>query len=419
VRPDVQELLGNLSRQEANQLGKRDYVRALESLPESEAVRAILPVVFQGARGSLVVTGQRLAFLSGSGQSFSAPIADVYGVRTMRLGFMSRKGVEIYVQVGSGEAVFGSSTSTEETVSWFLGHLDDARTAARAHAAGSSAPIAGGSLAGKPGGASGATEDFLGATAAPPAAAGELFVDDGKPRSVLPVAITSALREYGMASLQRRGGAPMDERFGWEYVGPVINGLGGPEREAIVAELWEIGNGASDSFLTIGAYTLLAEGNSPEDDPRFILLRDAVLNYLQANGYSSGHLNRYEADRWTAIHGDLRTSFDGIVEVDLPSADKAAPIPELAVGENKLLALTEALPAGNAFYAERQTEDRYIVFSERSRSDDDPTRERYDETYLGTFSSLHDLYLALGKMFGTRPHWADASVDPYFPAQRS
>jgi hypothetical protein len=226
------------------------------------------------------------------------------------------------------------------------------------------------------------------------------------------------LGEYGRASLRRRGGAPMDERFRWEYVGPVINGLGGPDREAIILELWEIGSGSPDPFVTIGAYSLLDEGNSPEDDPRFISLRDTTLEYLQANGYSSGHLTGYEAQRWVVTHGDLRTSFDRIVDVGVPSADMADPLPELGVGESKLLALTEPLPSGNAFYGERQAEDRYSIFSERIRSVEDPTRQRYDETYLGIFTSLRDLYLALGTMFGTRPYWADETLEPYFPERR-
>ena len=70
----------------------------------------------------------------------------------------------------------------------------------------------------------------------------------------------------------------------------------------------------------------------------------------------------------------------------MPNAGTVAQLPELAVGENKLLALTEPLPNGNAFYAERQAEDRYIIFSERNRSSDDPTRVRSEETYLGKFS---------------------------------
>jgi len=211
----------------------------------------------------------------------------------------------------------------------------------------------------------------------------------------------------------------MDSRFGWDYVGPVINGLGRPEREAIIAQLWDIGSNATDPLVTIGAYELLNEGASPEQDERFIALRDSTLNYLHDHKYSSGHLSRYEADRWIATHGDLRTSFDGIVERTIPNPDSLPALPELAVGESQLLALTAPLPDGNAFYAERRDETTYIIYSERNRSADDPTRQRYDEDQLGAFASLQALYIAFGEHFGTRPWWADDRVDPYFPLQRS
>lgn len=246
-----------------------------------------------------------------------------------------------------------------------------------------------------------------------------LFSKPKGQKPVLPAHITSHLADYASQTLRRRGGARIDQGFGWDYVGPVINGLRGPDRESIIGELWDLGSNSSDPLVTVGAYELLNEGASPEDDERFIALRDVTLEYLQANGYSSGDLNRDEANRWIDTHGDLRTGFDRIVKMDLPAEASAPELPSLAVGESLLLALTEPLPHGNAFYAERRDEKTYVIFSERVRSSDDPTRERYEEDYLGTFASVHDLCVALGKMFGTRPWCADDRIAPYFLAGRN
>jgi hypothetical protein len=162
----------------------------------------------------------------------------------------------------------------------------------------------------------------------------------------------------------------------------------------------------------------LSESSTAERDGRFLELLDASLAYMHQMGYSSGHLTRYEADRWIEVHGDLRSSFDNIVEVAVPGPSEAPPVAVIDVGESRLIALTAPLPEGNAFYAEHQSLDRYLVWSERRTSSDDPTRKRCDESYLGTFTSLLELMRAVGQMFGTQPYWADGDLEPYFPAKR-
>jgi hypothetical protein len=83
------------------------------------------------------------------------------------------------------------------------------------------------------------------------------------------------------------------------------------------------------------------------------------------------------------------------------------------------LALASPLPDGNAFYGERQDDSTYVVFSERPRNSDDRTRQRYEESELGTFTSMSDLLRAVGQMFGSRPYWADDDLGPYFPSRRA
>ena len=104
------------------------------------------------------------------------------------------------------------------------------------------------------------------------------FPRDRRSRSVLSVAITSQLSEYAAATLRRRSGAQIDERFGWQYVGPVINGLGGPDREAIISELWEISSGASDLFTaSTGLSRLTYRALTPQ--PRYAIWQSARTSF--------------------------------------------------------------------------------------------------------------------------------------------
>lgn len=240
------------------------------------------------------------------------------------------------------------------------------------------------------------------------------------PKPAVPAFIADALAEYGEAVLASRGGPPIDPQFGWDYVGPVVGAMYGPQRDQVIQELYDAAAAASaEPLVTIGAYSLLDESNAASEDERFLRLRDRFLEYMRERGYSSGHLTRYEADRWIEVHGDLRSSFDNIVDVEVPTGADAPPTKDLALGESWLVALTEPLPDGNAFFAERRASGEYIVYSERPKSSDDPTRARYDEDYLGAFSTMTDLLRAVGQMFGTRPYWAEKDLEPYFPRRRA
>lgn len=240
-----------------------------------------------------------------------------------------------------------------------------------------------------------------------------------RPNPAVPASIVDSLAEYGQAVLASRSGPPLDPRFGWDYVGPVVTAMNGPQREQVIQELYDAADAApSQPLVTVGAYNLLYESNTASGDERFIRLRDTVIEYMREQRYSSGHLTRDEADRWIELHGDLRSSFDNIVDVEVPTGADAPPAKDLAVGESRLVALTAPLPEGNAFFAEHRSSGDYIVYSERPKSSDDPTRARYDEDYLGTFSTITDLLRGVGQMFGTRPYWAEEDLEPYFPSRR-
>ncbi len=165
----------------------------------------------------------------------------------------------------------------------------------------------------------------------------------------------------------------------------------------------------------IGAYGLFGELEPESRDPRFLSLLDDTLEQIRAAGLSSGHLNRYEADRWIELHGELRSSFDRVFEVEVPDVADLPSARPLMRGDVRRLALTEPLPFGNAFFAEHRQDGTFVVFSERIYSHEDPTRSRYDEHHLGVFHTFEDLLRALGGELRTPTHWFDDDLEPYFP----
>jgi hypothetical protein len=241
--------------------------------------------------------------------------------------------------------------------------------------------------------------------------------------TVVPANVLGVLGMYGQAVLdaRRAGLAVTDPRFDWaNFVGPVRTALMGPNRDRVIEELYEAAVTAPDRDLaTLGAYRLLAECDESLDDRRFLKLYDASLDYMRSLGFSSGHLTGHEARRWVEVHGELRSSFDGVFDVAVPSAPDVPSVKTLDPGEARMVALTAPLPQGNAFFAECRADGSYGVFSERQRSAEDPTRVRCEETHIGAFTSLHDLLRAVGAMLGTPSFWADEDLEPYFPNRRA
>jgi len=244
-----------------------------------------------------------------------------------------------------------------------------------------------------------------------------------KPKAIVPGEILALLPAYGAAVLSARAaGQPVtDPQFGWEsFIGPVHTPLMLEDRDQVIAEIYDAALNATDrEKAAVGAYQLLAEFNPELEDPRFLRLYDESLEHMRATGLSSMHLTRYEANRWIATHGELGSSFDGLFEAQVPGVEESPAAKALEAGESRMLALTEPLPRGNAFFAEHRTDGTYVVYSERRQSSDDPTRIRCEESQLGTFDSLEGLLRALGEMFGSPPHWYDEDLKPYFPYNRA
>ena len=177
---------------------------------------------------------------------------------------------------------------------------------------------------------------------------------------------------------------------------------------------------AADNPLlaTFAAHALVSEVDGGCRDPEYLAMVDASLELLRSLGLSSGHLTRYEADRWVEVHGDLRTTFDGIVERDVSPPVPPPAVDELAIGEARLIAKTGPEDDDNHFFLERGRDGLVGVFSIRTRSDEDPTRDRYEEDHLGRSESVHGMLVAVAEMFRVEPYWAHRDLGPYFPERR-
>jgi hypothetical protein len=136
------------------------------------------------------------------------------------------------------------------------------------------------------------------------------------PADVVPRDVLDLLEVYGRAAFEARlrGSKVTDPRFGWpNFLGKVsVVYQAHPDRT--IAEIHAAT--ANNPFARFGGYRAIVEvGPGTSRDPLFLELMDAGITMIWERNLSSGNLNRYEADRWIELHGDLRSTFDHIVDV--------------------------------------------------------------------------------------------------------
>lgn len=235
--------------------------------------------------------------------------------------------------------------------------------------------------------------------------------------TAVPSDVLSQLRAFGEASFEAKvTSRPVsDPRFSWEnFFAKASEGLRANPAQAI----GEIHAAAgADQLAQFGGYSLVAEFDSSSSDPRYLEMLDTSLQMMFDRRLSSGHLNRYEADRWIATHGDLRTSFDRIVEVARPAPDHAAQV-VLTPGETLMVATMGPDALDNQFWIEHATSGTYQAFSMREWDSGDTTLTRCAEDSIGTWDSVEGVLQSLGSYLGIRPFWAHDQLDPYFTQRR-
>lgn len=235
--------------------------------------------------------------------------------------------------------------------------------------------------------------------------------------ALVPAEVLSQLRQFGEASFEAKiASRPIaDPRFSWEnFLGKVFSALQSNPSQAI----GEIHAAAgADPLARYGGYSLVSEFDASTSDPRYLEMFDSSLDMMFQRRLSSGHLNRYEADRWIATHGDLRTSFDRIVEVALPPPSHVAAV-TLAPGAAVMVATMGPNALDNQFWVERTNAGAFLVYSMRQWESGDPTLTRCSEDSIGTWESIEGALQSLGSYLRTRPFWAHEQLDPYFPQRR-
>jgi hypothetical protein len=236
--------------------------------------------------------------------------------------------------------------------------------------------------------------------------------------TAVPTGVLDQLRAFGEASFEAKvSSRPVtDPRFSWEnFFAKASDALRAGPTQAI----GEIQAAAgADQLAQFGGYSLIAEFDASSSDSRYLEMLDASLRMMFDARLSSGHLNRYEADRWIATHGDLRTSFDRIVEVATPGPDHATEV-TLAPGETLMVATMGPDALDNQFWIEHTSAGTYEVFSMRQWESDDPTLTRCAEDSIGKWESVEGVLQSLGGYLGTRPFWAHEQLDPYFTQRRA
>lgn len=235
--------------------------------------------------------------------------------------------------------------------------------------------------------------------------------------TAVPADVLNQLMAFGQASWEAKvSGRPVsDPRFSWEtFVAKAAEVLRANPSQAI-GEIHTATRG--DQFAQFGGYSLIAEFDPSTADARYLEMMDASLQMMFDRSLSSGHLNRYEADRWIATHGDLRTSFDRIVEIAPPPPEHAAGV-TLGPGETLMVATMGPDALDNQFWIEHTSVGTYVAFSMRLWEAGDATLTRCTEDSVGSWETFGGVLQSLGGYLGTRPFWAHDQLDPYITQRR-
>jgi hypothetical protein len=234
---------------------------------------------------------------------------------------------------------------------------------------------------------------------------------------LVPGDILKQLSAFGHASLdaKARGQSVTDSRFDWpNFFSRVLPAYQASPTQAI-AEIRAAAG--TDPYAMFGGYRVIAEFEPAAQDPLFLEMMDAGLRLMYDRKLSSGHLSRYEADRWIDTHGDLRRSFDRIVEVAPP--EQHAVSVSLAPGQSLLVARMGPGELDNQFFIERTGESSFRAFSMRKWNSDAVTLTRCEEPTIPESETAGGLLRSLGRDLGLRPYWAHEQLDPFFSERRN
>lgn len=230
--------------------------------------------------------------------------------------------------------------------------------------------------------------------------------------------VVAQLSDFGKAAFDalRAGRSLNDPRYSWSnFYGPLNAAFQADPRGTVRALVTAAG---TDPYRRYGAYVALKEPDPGIREPSFLALMDEVLDWLKELGFSSGHLNRYEADRWVDTRGGLSDTFDGIIEVAPKSPDSSLDELNLDAGESIKVAAMGPSDLDNQFFIERPESGVYRVYSMREWESGDGFLTRCNEDRIGEAPDSAAMLAALGAYFDRATFWAHPALEPYFTSRR-
>ncbi|MHB8290265.1 MAG: hypothetical protein ACYDEY_13745 [Acidimicrobiales bacterium] len=217
--------------------------------------------------------------------------------------------------------------------------------------------------------------------------------------------------------LASRSAAGMDPRFvDWSNFMFKVFGAWKIDATGTIAEIHSstLGN----QYARFGGYKALMDIGGDMRDPLFLELMDEWINMVRARNLSSGYLTGYESKRWIELHGDLRTTFDRIVEVETPCEPLQVGI-ELKPGQSIMVAKLGPDRLDNEFYIERIDSGTYGAYSMRPHDSDATELSRSEEEFIPKADSLGAVLKSIGQMFRLPTYWSHDDLKPYFTERRN
>lgn len=234
--------------------------------------------------------------------------------------------------------------------------------------------------------------------------------------TLVPREVLGQLNAFGRASWDAKvSGRPVtDPRYDWTNFFSKILPAYQANPDQLIAEIHAAAG--DDTFAKIGGYRVIADFEPGIKHPLYLEMMDACLQMMYDQGLASIHMTGYEKGRWIDTHGDIRTSFDRIIEVTPPRHHTANLA--LAPGDSLMVAKMGPHELDNQFWIERINNVTYGAFSMRQWDSDAVALTRCEEKEIGKYETADGVLRDLGIFLRLRPHWAHEELDPYFPERR-
>lgn len=237
---------------------------------------------------------------------------------------------------------------------------------------------------------------------------------ESQPKGLLPPDIVPLMDIYGRSKFDIRGTG-------------VAQGLDTSRAWMLEPDLYPVAQADPDTFVTalatatlpVGGWTVFGAARLIREllgheysHPAADEIREAGLQWLRDNGVPAAlFVAPVDWEFWLE-HG-------GKMEPWLPLRasyhPEDAPITELQAGELRRVARHTSHPDSNEVYVRRNGDRDYVVVVDAPRSDEDPSRSRFETMHAET---LRDVYKEMGAGLQMLPYWCDSELEPFIPYGR-